>query len=124
MDFVASTTAALDPLLTREGFAAGQGGGSEIIYCAGHDDVSDRFPRLPQADAQARGHGYCIDLVIEHRDPGLEVALEGESLAKTLRDLQLHEAALSIDEIRAMPLADALCALVEVLPQLFRAAEP
>lgn len=121
---MASTTAALDPLLTREGFAAGQGGGSQIIYCAGHDDFSDRFPRLPQADAQGRGHGYCIDLVIEYRDPGLEVALEGEPLAQTLRELQLDEAALFMDEVRTMPLADALCALAEVLPQLFRAAEP
>lgn len=124
MNFVTSTTAALDRLLAREGFAAGQAGGSEIIYCAGHDDLSDRFPRLPQADAQPRGQGCCIDLVIEHREPGLEVGLEGEPLANTLRALRLDEAALATEGIGAMGVADALDALVEVLPQLFRAAEP
>jgi len=123
MNFVASTTAALDGLLTREGFAAGQGGETEVIYCAGHDELSDRFPRLPQANAQPRGLGCCIDLVIDQHDPGLQVLLEGEHLPETLRALGLEAVARSVDGIAAMPLTAALESLVEVLPQLFRASE-
>ncbi|EWT06899.1 hypothetical protein N864_14430 [Intrasporangium chromatireducens Q5-1] len=124
MDFAASTTAALDGLLTREGFMAGQGGDTEVIYCAGHDELSDRFPRLPQANAQPRGLGCCVDLVIDQYEPGVQVLLEGEPLARTLRALGLDEAAQSIDEIGSMPLDPALETLVEVLPQLFRASKP
>src|SRR6478672_6791742 len=90
MDFAASTTAALDGLLTREGFMAGQASETEVIYCASHDELSDRFPRLPQANAQPRGLGCCIDLVIDQDEPGVQVVLEGEPLARTLRALRLN----------------------------------
>jgi hypothetical protein len=124
MDFAASTTAALDGLLTREGFMAGQGGDTEVIYCASHDELSDRFPRLPQANAQPRGLGCCVDLVIDQHEPGVQVVLEGEPLARTLRALHLDEAAQSVDGLGSMPLHAALESLVEVLPQLFRASKP
>lgn len=123
MDFAASTTAALDGVLTREGFMAGQGGETEVIYCASHDELSDRFPRLPQANAQPRRIGCCIDLVIDQHEPGLQVVLEGEPHPRTLRALHLDEVAQSVEGIGAMPLAAALESLVDVLPQLFRASE-
>ena len=123
MDFAAATTAALDGLLTREGFMAGQGGDTGVIYCAGQDELSDRFPRLPQANAQPRGLGCCVDLVIDQREPGVQVVLEGEPLTRTLRALRLDEAAQSIDGISSMPLDAALETLVEVLPQLFHASK-
>lgn len=122
MDFAASTTAALDGLLTTEGFMAGQASETEVIYCAGHDELSDRFPRLPQANAQPRGIGRCIDLVIDQHGPGLEVVLEGEPLPRTLRALHLDEAAQSVEKLATVPLAAALESLVDVLPQLFRAS--
>lgn len=122
MDFAGATTSALDGVLVREGFAAGQGGDAQVIYCAGHDELSDRFPRLPQANAQQRGLGCCVDLVVTHRGTGLEVDFEGESLSVTLRTLGLDEAATSVDEFAREPFSTALATLVEVLPQLFRAS--
>jgi len=124
MDFAAATTAALDGLLTQEGFMGGQGGEAEVIYCASHDELSDRFPRLPQANAQPRGIGCCIDLVIDLHEPGVQVVLEGEPLPRTLRALHLDEAAQSLDGVGTMPLAAALESLVDVLPQLFRTSRP
>ncbi len=124
MDFAATTTAALDRVLVREGFLAGQGGDTQVIYCASHDELSDRFPRLPQANAQPRGRGCCIDLVIDQQDSGLQVSLEGEPLPDTLRALQLHEAGKSVDGIAGVQLTAALASLVDVLSQLFRASEP
>lgn len=65
-------SAALDPVLVPAGFAAGQYGdhveddedrptGSQVIFCAAHDEISDRHPWLPQADNQERGVGACVD---------------------------------------------------------------
>ncbi len=123
MDFAATTSAALDRVLMREGFAAGQGSDTQVIYCASHDELSDRFPRLPQANAQPRARGCCIDLVIAQQNSGLQVNLEGEPVPDTLRALQLHEAAKAVDAIAAVPLTPALASLVDVLPQLFHASE-
>ena len=123
MDFAGTTTSLLDSVLVREGFAAGQRGDSQVIYCVGHDQLSDRFPRLPQADAQPRGLGCCIDLVITNGEAGLEVTIEGESLADTLRVLGLDDAAGDVDGFAEKPLTTALATLVEILTQLFRASE-
>lgn len=106
----------------REGFTPGQGGESQVTYCAGHDELSDRFPGLPRADAQPRALGCCIDLVIDHVDPGLEVRLEGQFLRDTLRTLQLEEEAEGANGMAAMPLEAALDLLAHVLPKLFRAS--
>lgn len=122
MDFAGTTTSALDRVLVREGFAPGQGGDAQVIYCASHDELSDRFPRLPQANAQPRGFGRCIDLVITNLETGLEVNFEGKPLSDTLRALGLDEAASSVDELAWAPLETVLATLVEVLPQLFRAS--
>jgi hypothetical protein len=122
MDFAGRTTSALDGVLVPEGFAAGQGGDTQVIYCASHDELSDRFPRFPQANAQPRGLGCCIDLVVRSRETGFEVDFESVSLSDTLRVLDLEEAAGSVDQFAQEPLTTALATLVEVLPQLFRAS--
>lgn len=123
MDFAAATRAALDHVLVREGFAAGQGDGTQVIYCANHDDISDRFPRLPQASAQPRGRGCCIDLVIDQQNSGLQLHLEGERLSDTLQTLGLDDAAEVVDATGTIPWAEALASLVDILPQTFRSSE-
>ena len=55
---VVSSVAALDPVLVPVGFQGGQygeggddrEGDAQIIFCAAHEQLSDRHPRLPQAD--------------------------------------------------------------------------
>lgn len=122
MDFAGETTSVLDGALVRAGFAAGQCGDSQVIYCASHDELSDRFPSLPQANTQPRGLGCCIDLVISNGETGLEVDFEGESLSDTLCALRLDEAARSVAEFAGTPLTTALATLVDVLSQVFRAS--
>jgi hypothetical protein len=122
MNFARSGSAALDPVLVPEGFAAGQCGDDQAIWCGGHDELSDRFPALPQSDAQVRGVGCCIDLVVAHVDDGLRVTLEGTSLTDTLRALQLDHEAAEVDRLEGAPLDVALPTLADILPRLFRAA--
>ncbi len=124
MDFARSVSAALDPVLVPEGFAAGQCGGSQAIYCAGHDELSDRFPALPQSNAQVRGLGGCIDLVVAYDDYGLQVRLKGMALTDTLHALQLDDDAAAVERLASAPLDAALRALADILPRLFRAAVP
>ena len=91
LDFALSVSAALDPVLVPEGFAAGQCGDTQAIYCAGHDELSDRFPALPQSNAQVRGRGCCIDLVVDLAGDGVHVSLEGLPLTETLLAVQLYD---------------------------------
>ena len=124
LDFALSVSAALDPVLVPEGFAAGQCGDTQAIYCAGHDELSDRFPALPQSNAQVRGRGCCIDLVVD-LDPigdGVRVSLEGLPLTETLLAVQLYDDAAVAATLQGAPLGVALPALAEILPRLFRAA--
>jgi len=122
MDFARSVGAALDPVLVPEGFAAGQCGESQAIYCGGHDVLSDRFPALPQSNAQTRGLGCCIDLVVDRVEDGLQVSLEGVALTDTLHTLHLDHDAAAVDRLAGVPLDSALRALADILPRLFRAA--
>lgn len=61
---------ALEPILLPVGFSRGQQGSDlagrvQVIFCAAHDQLSDHYPLLPQANAQARGKGACIDMVLD-----------------------------------------------------------
>ncbi len=124
MDSARSVSSALDPVLIPEGFAAGQCWDTQAIYCGGHDELSDRFPALPQSGAQARGLGCCIDLVVDYADAGLHVSLEGTALAETLHALRLHGDAATLERLEGAPLDDAaLRALADILPRMFREAE-
>ena len=122
MDFALSVSAALDPVLVPEGFAAGQCGDTQAIYCAGHDELSDRFPALPQSNAQVRGRGCCIDLVVDLAGDGVHVSVEGLPLTETLLAVRLCDDAAVAATFRDAPLGVALPALAEILPRLFRAA--
>ena len=122
LDFALSVSAALDPVLVPEGFAAGQCGDTQAIYCTGHDELSDRFPALPQSNAQVRGRGCCIDLVVDLAGDGVHVSLEGLPLTETLLAVQLYDDAAVAATFRDAPLEVALPALAEILPRLFRAA--
>ena len=122
MDFARSVGAALDPVLVPEGFAAGQCGNDQAIYCGGHDELSDRFPALPQSNAQARGLGCCIDLVVDRVDKGLQVSLEGLALTDTLHAIALDEDAAAVKRLAGAPPDMALRVLADILPRLFRAA--
>lgn len=122
MNFARSVSAALDPILIPEGFAAGQCGESQAIYCGSHDELSDRHPALPQSNAQTRGLGCCIDLVVDRVEDGLQVSLEGVALTDTLRNLNLYNDAATVDMLAGVPFDTALRALAAILPRLFRAA--
>lgn len=88
-------SAALDPVLMPAGFAAGQYGeggeggedrstGSQVIFCAAHDEISDLHSWLPQANSQKRDVGACVDLVVEiNNQSRVEfIHLEGLSLRR------------------------------------------
>lgn len=123
MDFGLAVSTALDPVLVPHGFAAGQSGSDQVVFCAGHDDLSDRFPRLPQANAQTPGSGCCIDFVVERNDHGvLWMDLEGAPLAGTLQVLRLDDDAATLDRIAGAPLDTALPVLADVLTRMLRAA--
>jgi len=122
MDFGRAVSACLDPVLVPAGFAAGQSGGSQVIFCAAHDDLSDRYPTLPQSDAYERGSGRCIDLLVEHdKDGALRLDLEGRSLAQTLHSLHLDDADMVERTVNA-PLSIALPGLADVLSELFHSS--
>jgi hypothetical protein len=122
VDFASSVGTALDPVLVPLGFAPGQCGEDQAIFCAAYDVLGDRFPGLPQSGAQQRGAGCCIDLVVDRAHPGLDVHLEGPSLSATLRALGLDDEAAAVDGLSGAPLDEALQTLTDVLPRLFRAA--
>ena len=124
MDFGLAVSTALDPVLVPHGFAPGQSGSGQVVFCAGHDDLGDRVPRLPQANAQTAGSGCCIDFVVERSDRGpvLWMDLEGAPLAGTLRVLGLDDDAATVGRIAGAPLDTALPVLADVLTRMFRAA--
>ncbi|MBC9225237.1 hypothetical protein GL325_02760 [Aeromicrobium sp. 636] len=123
MDFARSVLAALDPLLVPVGFAPGQASDTHVIYCAGHDDLSDRFPGLPQSNDQPRDTGACIDLAVGH-GRGVEVDFEGISLPDTFRALRLEEDASRAEELEGVPFEAAMAPLAELLARLLHAAAP
>ena len=123
MDFGLAVSTALDPVLVAHGFAPGQSGTDQIVFRAGHDDLSDRFPKLPQANAQTPGSGCCIDFVVGRSNHGvLWTDLEGTSLAGTLQALGLDDDAAHLGRIARAPLNTALPVLTDVLTRMFRAA--
>jgi hypothetical protein len=121
-------SAALNPVLTPEGFAGGQYGeggadrreAAQIIVCAGHDEFSGRHPWLPQANDQERGVGACVDLVIEISAVNTVefIDLEGLSLEETLRRVGNAEDADRSAEAIGRPLAEVLPVLPATLQRL------
>lgn len=119
---------ALDPVMVVAGFLAGQGGGDldgtgQVIYCIGHDELSSRYPHLPQADTDS-GPGQCDDLVIHIGAGGTldRLDLEGTPLPDTLRQVGLDAHAEAVSRVRARPVADGLRVLEAALRELFSVA--
>jgi hypothetical protein len=129
-------SAAFDPILTLSGFAGGQYGQGgeetdasyvawETIFCAAHDEFSDRFPWLPQANKQPRGAGTCTDLIVETSDGRFDSAFfEHLSLEETLRVVGQADDAAQVTRVRGTALADALPVLAAVLKRLFHTPGP
>ena len=47
MDVGRTISAVFDPVLVPAGFLAGQHGADQVIFCAGHDELSDRYKTDP-----------------------------------------------------------------------------
>lgn len=121
MDFGRSVSVALDPVLVPAGFQAGQYSDHHVTFCAEHDELSDRYPSLPQSNTYERGTGRCIDLLVDHNTDGsTPLDFEGRSLAETLRALHLDDDAKTIERTVNAPLSAALPVLTDVLYRLFR----
>jgi hypothetical protein len=124
-------SAALDPILTMWGFAGGQYGqggeerdthylACEVIFCAAHDDFSDRFPWLPQSNQQPRDVGTCTDLIIQISDGRFDSAsFEHLSLEETLRVVGHTDDAGEVSRVQGAALDDALPILTGALERLF-----
>jgi len=60
-------SAGLNPVLTPAGFTEGQWGADDrnergqIIFCAGHDEFSDRYPWAPQANGVIGVRTLAVD---------------------------------------------------------------
>jgi hypothetical protein len=123
-----TVSAALDPVLTPVGFAAGQyGGGGEgryisgqTIFCAAHDEFGNRYQWMPQANRQERGIGCCTDLVVETTKSRFDSArLEHLSLQETLRQVGHDDDAEEVSRVQGAALAEALPILGASLERLF-----
>ncbi len=124
---VALVRGALDPVLVPAGFLAGQGdedpdGGGQVIFCIGHDELSDRYPHLPQAHQQDP-YGTCDDLVVDVWPNGTlgGLRLETSTLAATLRHVGLGEEGAGVEAVTGRAVAEAVPVVAAALERLFRA---
>ncbi len=118
----------LDPVLTPAGFREGQWGtggdgregDTQVLYCAGHDGFSDRFPRLPQANQQAPGRA-CVDLVVEVRaDQTLgRLDLEAIPVGETLRHVGLVADGQAVTKVIGRSMNESLPVIAAALKRLF-----
>lgn len=123
-----AVSAALDSVLEPEGFAKGQydeggvdgAGPIQVIFCAAHDELSDRHPGLPQGDDQERGVGACIDLVIDVTSDGVIGLLMFErfSFAETLRLIGRPHDAITLGQVEGRPLDEGLPLIAAPLGRL------
>ncbi|MBC7292339.1 MAG: hypothetical protein H5T83_13525 [Actinotalea sp.] len=107
---------ALDPVLTRHGFAPGQpgtrDGEASVVHCCAYGDFRHRFPALAPGIEEASGFDVgavdpataCVDLdvvVVVDPEPRLTaVRLEGDDLLTLLHDADLPHL---VDEARRLP---------------------
>jgi len=119
MSFSAQVIAALDPLLLPAGFARGQMAGDDerVIYCAAHDEFSERFPALPQANQQLDLDGACVDLELDF-EVGIAAELEGLSLRETFLALGLEREAAEAASWENASRGEALNGLPGLLTRL------
>lgn len=125
MDRGRLVTLALDPVLVPAGFLPGQGGADgegavQVVFCMAHDELSRRYPRLPQADQQQRP-GACVDLVVEARADGslTRLDLEDTSVEQTLLHAGLVADGAAVSQVGGRPLAESLPVIEAALRRLF-----
>ncbi len=115
----------LDPVLVPAGFQAGQCGSDgegnvQVIFCAGHEDFSRRYPRLPQA-YQQESVGRCVDLVVDVWVDGTigSLDLEGISIAETLLRTGLDADSDAVSRVGGRSVAEGLPVIEAALRRLF-----
>ncbi|WP_341994651.1 hypothetical protein MRBLWH7_002349 [Microbacterium sp. LWH7-1.2] len=114
----------LDPVMTANGFQAGQSGVGDdigIIYCAPHVEFRRRFPGLGPT-IQYDDAGACTDLNI-YAGMGVggrlhEIRFDGVTLHELLAEEGI-EYASEADAIAALPAAAGVVRLRSVLSELF-----
>lgn len=114
----------LGPLMTANGFRAGQSGvGADIgiVYCTPHDEFRRRFPDLAPT-LQYGDEGACTDLNIYARTGAgarlQEIRFDGVTLEDLLAEDGI-EFANEADTILAMPAHDGAIRLRSALDELF-----
>lgn len=121
-------SAVLDPVLVPAGFDRGQygeggddvEGDAQIVFCAGHDEFSARYARLPQSNQQEPG-GACVDFVVDVRADGTLAGLdlEGTPIKETLRHAGLMADSKAVASVEGHPLAESLPVIEGALRRLF-----
>ena len=124
-----AVSAALDPILVPAGFAAAQYGENatetwpknQIIFCAGAEELSDRYPWLPQSANYDPEHDACFDLIVALNPAGSidYVELEVVTLEATLRHVGRTADADTAARLTGAPLLEALPVVQQLLPRLF-----
>ncbi len=116
---------ALDPVLVPAGFQGGQCGDDsegdvQVIFCAGHDEFSRRYPRLPQANPHEQG-GTCVDLVLDVWADGTlgRLHLEGFSVEETLLHAGMPADSEAVSQVVGLPVAESLPVIEAALRRLF-----
>ncbi len=115
---------AMNPVMTRHGFAPGQSGVGadtfQVLFCAGYDDFLDRFPTHDHTDYQ-RGMGARDDLHVNGSSGTLtDSDLEGMALGDVLRTAGLTDTAAPVDGIAELALDDAIQTIATAVRLLFR----
>jgi len=95
-------------------------GWHHLLHC--HDEFSDRFPWMPQADEYERGGFYCIDLIVEANAGGVIelIDLESFSVAETLLLSGHIDASRAVAHFIGQDSAAVLEHLPGILDRLFR----
>jgi len=115
----------LDPVLVPAGFQGGQCGDDsegnvQVIFCAGHDEFSRRYWRLPQASQQEQG-GTCVDLVVDVWADGTlcRLDLEGTSIQETLLHAGMVADSETVSQLSGRSMAESLPVIEAALKRLF-----
>lgn len=92
----------------------------QIIFCAGHDEFSDRYPQLPQSNHEESG-GTCVDLVVAVRADGTLAGLdlEGTSIKETLRHIGLMADSEAVARVEGRSVTESLPVIEAALRRLF-----
>jgi hypothetical protein len=95
----------------------------QVVFCAGFNELTARFPDLPQRhdSHQLPGGSGCIDLTIEVGPAEIltRADLENLSVAETLSELGRPSAAATVAGLIGRPMDDVVAGLAHALRALF-----